>query len=200
MDIKAILKRHGIEGEAVNSIAETINAEIPKEFVSKAQYNKKIGQIDDLQNNVADLEAKLANTNTDEYKSKYEEATKALEDFKKDIETKEINKSKSDKVINALKEVGFNEKIVKLISKDIALDKIEIEEDKIKDWDSIVEPYKNEYSDFIQADNVSGNVPGTPFTNNGNKRSYTRDEIKQMSSDEIYSLYKNDPNFTKNIK
>ena len=82
MDIKAILKRHGIEGEVVNSIAETINAEIPKEFVSKAQYNKKIGQIDDLQNNVADLEAKLANTNTDEYKSKYEEATKALEDFK----------------------------------------------------------------------------------------------------------------------
>ena len=200
MDIKAILKRHGIEGEAVNSIAETINAEIPKEFVSKAQYNKKIGQIDDLQNNVADLEAKLANTNTDEYKSKYEEATKALEDFKKDIETKEINKSKSDKVINALKEVGFNEKIVKLISKDIALDKIEIEEDKIKDWDSIVEPYKNEYSDFIQDDKVRGNVPGAPFTNNGNKRSYTRDEIKQMSSDEIYSLYKNDPNFTKNIK
>ncbi len=200
MDIKAILKRHGIEGEAVNSIAETINAEIPKEFVSKAQYNKKIGQIDDLQNNVADLEAKLANTNTDEYKSKYEEATKALEDFKKDIETKEINKSKSDKVINALKEVGFNEKIVKLISKDIALDEIEIEEDKIKDWDSIVEPYKNEYSDFIQVDKVSGNVPGEPFTNNGNKRSYTRDEIKQMSSDEIYSLYKNDPNFTKNIK
>lgn len=200
MDIRAILKRHGIEGEAVNSIAETINAEIPKEFVSKAQYNKKIGQIDDLQNNVADLEAKLANTNTDEYKSKYEEVTKALEDFKKDVETKEINKSKSDKVINALKEVGFNEKIVKLISKDIALDKIEIEEDKIKNWDSIVEPYKNEYSDFIQADKVSGNVPSTPFTNNGNKRSYTRDEIKQMSSDEIYSLYKNDPNFTKNIK
>ena len=165
MDIKAILRKHGVEESSIEMIAETIKSEIPKEFVSKAQYNKKIGQIDDLQNNIADLEARVANTNTDEYKVKYEEATKAFEDFKKEIETKEINKNKSNKVINGLKEIGFNEKIIKLISKDIPLDKIELEEDNIKDWDKIVEPYKNEYSDFIQVDKVSGTIPSTPITN-----------------------------------
>lgn len=166
MDIKAILKKHGIEGEQINSIAEAINSEIPKNFVSKAQYSKKIGLIDDLQNNIADLEAKITNTDTDEYKTKYEEVTKAFEDFKSEIELKEVNKTKTDKVINALKQSGFNEKIVNLISKDITLDKIEIEEDKIKDWDNIVAPYKEEYVDFIQTEKVKGVDVATPPTNN----------------------------------
>jgi hypothetical protein len=70
MDLKAILKRCGLEGELVDTIADTIKAEIPKEFVSKQQYNKKVGAIDELNNTIADLEAKIENSNTDEYKSK----------------------------------------------------------------------------------------------------------------------------------
>lgn len=169
MDIKAILRKHGIEESSIDMIAENINNEIPKNFVSKTQYNKKIGKIDELENNIADLEAKLANADTDEYKNKYEETTKAFEDFKKELEMKEVNKNKEVKILEGLKDIGFNEKIIKLISKDISLDNIELNDDGIKDWDNIIKPYKDEYSDFIQSDKINGATPGVVINNNQEK-------------------------------
>lgn len=159
MDIKAILKRCGVEGELVDTIADTINAEIPKEFVSKAQYSKKVNLIDELNTTIADLEAK---TGTDEYKSKYEALEKEFNDFKTGIETEKINTAKSSTLREQLKAEGFNEKMIKLLEKNFDLETIEIEEDKIKGWDDMIKPIREEYADFILVETQTGNPPATP--------------------------------------
>lgn len=159
MDIKAILKRCGVEGELVDTIADTINAEIPKEFVSKAQYSKKVNLIDELNTTIADLEAK---TGTDEYKSKYEALEKEFNDFKTGIETEKINTAKSSTLREQLKAEGFNEKMIKLLEKNFDLETIEIEEDKIKGWDDMIKPIKEEYADFIAVETQTGNPPANP--------------------------------------
>lgn len=166
MDIKAILKRCGVESELVDTIADTINAEIPKEFVSKAQYSKKVNLIDELNNNIADLEAK---GNTDEYKTKYEALEIEYNNFKKGIETEKTNATKSSTLREQLKAEGFNEKMIKLLEKNFDLESIEIEEDKIKGWEYMIKPIKEEYADFIPVETQTGNPPATPPANVGGK-------------------------------
>lgn len=185
MDIKAILKRCGVEGELVDTIADTINAEIPKEFVSKAQYSKKVNLIDELNTTIADLEAK---TGTDEYKSKYEALEKEFNDFKTGIETEKINTAKSSTLREQLKAEGFNEKMIKLLEKNFDLETIEIEEDKIKGWEDMIKPIREEYADFIPKDTQTGNPPATPPTNVSGK-TYTADMLKNMSAQEIAKNY-----------
>ena len=150
MDLKAILKKCGLEGELVDTIADTIKAEIPKEFVSKQQYNKKVGAIDELNNTIADLEAKIENSNTDEYKSKYEALQSEFDTYKNNIEVGKSNEQKRGLLTEQLKKEGFNEKILKLLTKEIDLETLEIENNAIKDWDNIVNPLKENYSDFIK--------------------------------------------------
>ena len=185
MDIKAILKRCGVEGELVDTIADTINAEIPKEFVSKAQYSKKVNLIDELNTTIADLEAK---TGTDEYKSKYEALEKEYNDFKTGIETEKINTAKSSTLREQLKAEGFNEKMIKLLEKNFDLESIEIEEDKIKGWEDMIKPIREEYADFIAVETQTGNPPATPPANVSGK-TYTTEMLKSMSAQEIAQNY-----------
>lgn len=185
MDIKAILKANGIDGEVVDTIAETIKAEIPKEFVSKVQYSKKVNLIDELNNTIADLKAK---TGTDEYKSKYEALEKEYNDFKTGIEAEKTNATKSSTLREQLKAEGFNEKIIKLLEKNFDLNSIEIEDDKIKGWEEMIKPIKEEYADFIPVETQTGNPPANPPTNVSGK-TYTTEMLKSMSAQEIAQNY-----------
>ena len=164
MDLKAILKKYGVEGEAVDNIADAINQEIPKNFVSKNQYSKKVNLIDELNNTIADLEAK---TKTDEYKVKYEDLETEFNNYKLEIENQKTREVKGTTLINALKGEGFNEKIINLLSKNFDFDKIEIEEGKIKGWEDMVKPYKEEYADFIGIETQTGNPPANPPATGG---------------------------------
>lgn len=175
MDLKAILKRCGLEGELVDTIADTIKAEIPKEFVSKQQYNKKVGAIDELNNTIADLEAKIENSNTDEYKSKYE----ALEEKYNNLQTQ----YKGGLLTEQLKKEGFNERILKFLTKEIDLENLEIENDTIKDWDNIVNPLKENYSDFIKQESVSG--LGSVQPPRQAQTHFTTEQINNMTTEEI---------------
>lgn len=182
MNIKEILKRHGLDGEVVDTIAETINAEIPKSFVSKQQYSKKVGQIDELQNTIADLEAKVANTNADEYKVKYEEEVRKFEDYVNKIEKDKLNGSKRDLLRKNFSDAKINDKVIDLIMKGIDLDGIEIEENSIKGFDELLKGYE----EFIpQESNPTGVPPLNPPTGGGGARTYTKDDINNMSADEI---------------
>lgn len=183
MDLKAILKRCGLEGELVDTIADTIKAEIPKEFVSKQQYNKKVGAIDELNNTIADLEAKIENSNADEYKGKYEALQSEFDTYKNNIEVEKSNEQKRGLLTEQLKKEGFNEKILKLLTKEIDLETLEIENNAIKDWDNIVNPLKENYSDFIKQESVSG--LGSVQPPRQAQTHFTMEQINNMTTEEI---------------
>ena len=185
MDIKAILKANGIEEEVANTIADKINAEIPKEFVSKKQYQKKVSTIDELNETIADLEAK---TNSNGAQEELEKLKQEFEAYKTNIETEKTNATKSSALREQLKAEGFNEKMIKLLEKNFDLENIEIEEDKIKGWEDMIKPIKEEYADFIPKETQTGNPPATPPTNVSGK-TYTADMLKGMSAQDIAQNY-----------
>ena len=185
MDIKAILKSHGIEEEVASTIAEKLNAEIPKEFVSKKQYQKKVSAIDELNETIADLEAKATSNGAQEELDKLKQE---FETYKNNIETEKTNATKSSTLREQLKAEGFNEKMIKLLEKNFDLESIEIEEDKIKGWDDMIKPIREEYADFIPKETQTGNPPATPPANVSGK-TYTTEMLKSMSAQEIAKNY-----------
>lgn len=162
--IQEILKRFGVDDTNIDSITESIEKEyVGESFVSKKQYQKRIKEVDDLQEKVNDLEAKGKNGNTDEYKSKFETLEKEYNDYKSGIETEKINNGKLGKLKEQLKAEGLNEKLVNLMLKEFDLSKVELEEDKIKGWEELSKPVKENYAEFFKVEEIQqGTPPVTP--------------------------------------
>lgn len=168
MGVREILKEQGIE-ENLDKIVSAINdqymlkSEIHESYVPKKQYNKKVQDIDKLQEKINDLEARNEN---DGWEEKYNEAVKELNDYKQTVETEKVNAGKNKALVEALKETGFSDSIVKLMQKQFDLSKIEVEEGKIKDWDNLVKPFKEEYAGFINKEVEEGQGSANPPADN----------------------------------
>jgi len=169
MDIKQILLDAGIDEEVAAKASKNIKTDIGKEFVSKEQYSKKVNSIAELQTKYDTLEADFGTMegkakDADKYKKDYNDLVVEHNNYKTEIETKESNATKSSKLKESLKAVGFNEKIIPLLTKEFDLEKMEIEEDKIKGWEELSKGVKENYKDFITTTNTEGNPPATPPT------------------------------------
>lgn len=169
MDIKQILLDAGIEEEVASKASKNIKTGIGKEFVSKEQYSKKINSIAELQSKYDTLEADYGTMegkakDADKYKNDYDALVTEHNNYKQEIETKESNATKTYKLKEALKGNGFNEKIIPLLTKEFDLNKIELENDKIKDWDELSKGVKENYKDFITTTGKEGTPPATPPT------------------------------------
>ena len=185
MNITEILKSYGVESEKIDSISDAINKEIPKEFVSKKQYAKKVDYIDELNNTIADMEANQKKVDTDEYKNKYNDLVKDFELYKNNIETEKNNTVKTSLLKEALKTDGVtNDKLANLLLKEFDLNKIEIEDNKIKGYEELSKGLKENYSDFFSTTKTIGNNPATPPTD-GNAKQFTLESLKGMSKEEI---------------
>lgn len=192
IDIRKILQSKGLEESLVNEITETINSELPKHFVKKDQYSKKVNAIDELQNKINDLEAK--STAPNEFETKYQEAINQLEEYK----NKETNSKKLAKIKEELKKANYtNDDIVNSISRTIDLSNIEVTEEGLKGFD--VSAIDNTFGVFkTQVTTNTTSIANPPKTNV--KDGYTREEIKKMTPEQINNLYKQDPQFTSKIK
>lgn len=187
MDLKTILKSHGVEVENIEGLESAIKSEICNEFIPKKQYNKKVQALDKLQEQLDDIKAK---GETNEYKSKFEELEKEYKDYKTTVETEKVNTGKRNALVGALKQTGFNDKIVKLLEKNFDLSKIELEGENIKGWEELVKPYKEEYSDFIAKDTTNGTTSSNP-PKKVDGVMFTREQIKQMTPAEINKNWDN---------
>lgn len=161
MNLKELLKEFKLEAEVTESIIDKINAELPKSFVPKDQYNKKAKEVTDLSNKVHDFEAERSNDTT---ASELKRITKEYEDYKKSIETEQVHSVKRGKLEEALKGEGANDKLLKLLITQFDLDKLEIVDDKIKDWNEVAKPVKEAYSDLFSKTEERGTPPMNPPT------------------------------------
>lgn len=172
MNIKQILIDNGIDAEIAEKASKTIKGDIGKEFVAKDQYAKKIGIIGDLQVKYDALEAEYGTMegkakSADKYKTDYDTLVVEHNNYKTEIETKETNATKTSKLKESLKEAGFNEKIIPLLTKEFDVSKIELEEDKIKGWEELSKGVMENYKDFITVTGAEGNPPANPPTGGG---------------------------------
>ena len=183
MDIKKILLDNNVDADKIEEIKDRINKEIGQEFVTKAQYKKKIESLEDITNKYNDLEAKYELKDKDDYKDKYEKLQEEYNNYKNNLETQKTKESKLNKLKEKLKGEKFNNDIIDLLTKEFDIDKIEMENNDLKDWDTIVEPIKNKYSSFITREKVEGSKPAQAPTSV--QKPFTKEDIENMSTDEI---------------
>ena len=183
MDIKQILTANGIDSEKVEIIANAIKSDIHTDFIPKAQYQKKVNMIDNLQEKINDYEAKQNSPN--EFKQKYDDLLKEYESYKGEIETSKVNNQKLQLLKNNFKKDGIEkDNLIDLLCKGINLNEIEIEENNIKGWDELSVKYKNNYKDFYSTESTQGGTePSKPPI--VNHTTLTRESIKNMTKEEI---------------
>lgn len=190
MSIKDILEANGLSGESLDNAMEAINKEIPKNFVSKKQYEKKTNLIEELNGKVADLEVKASQGPSDEFKSKYETLTQEFEDFKNNIEVEKTNSTKTSEIKKLLSEAGLkNEKITNLLMKEINLEEVTLNNGTVDGWNDLLEGIKGNYGEFFSTtQTVGGANPATPPMSNAGK-TYTLDSIKNMTAEQVKANY-----------
>lgn len=167
MDIKAIIAKHTKEDGSFDSeaLATEINATIPKEFVSKEQYNKKAEEVDNL---TTDLEsAQKSNLSTDDLQKQLEKAVNDAKERENQFNSDLASIQKTNAVKMALKDSGT-------VNSDILFDQLNIDnviiqdDGKISGLDDQVEAFKESMPYLFQDANNSINTAPPKFTPGGN--------------------------------
>lgn len=173
------LKSMGLTDEQVNAIIEghsdTVTA-LTKER-------------DDARNAAAQVDA--LTRERDDYKTRLEkagDAAKVQADFdayKQQVENDKANAVKSTAVRAALKAAGVNrDEFADLLMGKVDLSKVEMDGDKVKDADGLINPLKGSYAGCFGTVSEEGTPPANPPAGGG-KTSYTAADIEKMSVEEI---------------
>ena len=180
-------------------LANKFKAEIPKHFVAKEQYNKKVEEIKVKDTQIADSNTQLEKVNGDlkaiqekagkyeELKTDFEKVNTEYTEYKSGQEKRLLEIKKSSALEKALINSKASSDAVDLLLKDFSLDKIEINEDgTIKDVDTHINSIKEKRPNLFEKVSVEGGKPNTGNSLNGK----SREELSKMSDDEYYNHLK----------
>lgn len=194
MDLLTILKGNlpsGVEltDQQLTALVDAINKEQGLHFVPKDQYNSKAKEVLDLNESLK--AEKLKATNDEAWEKKYNDLKTDFSDYKKGVETKQTEKQQKAVVKGLLTQAGANPEAIDLLVSAI-LDRpvkpleFEGEGDNItlKDWETVLEPVTAKYGGLFGEVSEEGNPPATPPTG-GQAKTYTREQIKKMTPEEI---------------
>lgn len=162
----------GIEPEKIDEIIEAHSTTVDglknerdgyKENAEK--YESVSKELETANERIEELE-KLKN-GENVFETKYNELKEEFDTYKSDIEAKETHAAKEKAYRELLKDAGVSEKRIDSIIRITSLDEIELDKDgKIKDSDKKTESIKEEWSDFIVAEEKAGAPINNPLINN----------------------------------
>ena len=177
------LSAMGIDEDKIESIIERHTETVNGLKDELAGYKEKADKLDEVKKELAEANKKIEayeNKSTDEYKEKYESLQKEFDDYKADIDAKELKAKKTNAYRSLLKEAGVVDKRCDAIMRVTNLDDIELDGDTIKDADTITEHIKNEWADFIGTPSKQGAKIDNPPQNTGGKTTMTKEEIRAI--------------------
>lgn len=159
------LKAFGLTEEQVDSIIEMHTETVDGLKADISRYKADAEKLPGVQKELDDLKA----TGDGGYKEKYEKERKAFEDFKTEQTAKETRAAKEKAYRELLISAGVSEKRVDTVLKVSDLEKIDLEDGKIKGADELTKTIKTEWADFIVTTQTKGaDVHNPPANNNGN--------------------------------
>lgn len=147
---RKLLKAMGIEEEQIEQIitAHSETVEGLKEEIEKSKQDSE--RIKELEGKLEKANKELELISKDDYKSKYEQATKDFEDYKNEVKGKAIKESKKSAYEKLLKEIGIADKQIAKIVNMKDYDTIELDENgAIKDVDGLKKSETEEWGAFI---------------------------------------------------
>lgn len=123
-----------------------------KDYVSPTEHKKIVDALDEL---------KKAPPPKAELPAEQLAELETLRTYKTNTETAKITESKTAALTKALEAQKANPKAIKLLLKEFALDKVELDDKgEIKGFDELVKPVKENYSDFFGVEVVTGAQAG----------------------------------------
>lgn len=163
---RKFLSALGIEADKVEEIitahVETVNA-LKEE---RDQLKSKADKVDEMSKQIE--EYSQAKNGDNSYKEQFEKLTKEFEDYKKDVELKELNANKGNEYKKLLSEAGVSDKYLDKVLKVTDLSELEFNDGKFKDAESISKTIKDEWSEFIVTTKKVGATTANPPANDGN--------------------------------
>lgn len=162
------LSAMGIEQDKVDEI---INAHIEVVDALKGerdQFKADAERLPDVQKKLDELKKTAENGGENPFEQKYNDAIKALEDYKAEQTAKETKRAKEAAYRNVLKEAGISDKRFDGILKVTDLESINLDENgNIDGADAVLENAKKEWADFIVTTTEQGAQTANPPANNG---------------------------------
>ena len=165
------LKAMGLTDEQVDSIIEMHTETVD----GLKQYKADAEKLPEVQKELDALKAK----GDDGYKEKYEKEHEAFEDFKTEQSAKETRAAKEKAYRELLISAGISEKRVDTVLKVSDLEKIELDDGKIKGADELTKTIKTEWADFIVTTQTKGADTRNPIANNTDKPQSKADLYKK---------------------
>ena len=186
---RKFLSALGIEADKIDEIIDA-HVEVVNSLKSERDsYKADAEALPGVQKELDDLKASAGDGKEDAWKVKYDALKEYFDTYKADVEKKATNASKTEAYTALLKEVGISDKRIASVVKVADIDSIELDKDgKIKDADTLKQSLATEWADFIVTTQQQGAQTSNPPANNATK-SYTREDIKNMTVDEINANY-----------
>lgn len=181
---RKMLKAMGIEDEKIDQIIDAHTETVDALKEQRDQYKTDAEKLPEIQKKLDTATEQLESAGKDSWKVKYDALKEDFESYKADQTAKETRSAKEKAYTELLKAAGISEKRISAVLKVSDVDAVELVDGKIKDADKLTESIKTEWADFIQTTTPTGpNTPNPPENNPA--KTYTRDEIRKMSPQEI---------------
>ena len=185
---RKFLSAMGIDSDKIDEIINAHRETVDGLKDEAEKYKADAEKLPAVQKELNEAKEAMANGDKSPYKVKYEakveelnELQKEFDDFKADVDAKEITAKKTDAYRQLLKDAGVSEKRIDAVLRVSDIDSVELDKDgKIKDADKLTEAIKSEWADFIVDVSEQGARTATPPDNNGGRKVLTKEEILKI--------------------
>lgn len=109
--------------------------------------------------------------------------------YKKQVETDKANAGKKTLIKKALEEAGANPAAIDLMLNTVALDKVEIENDVLKDAKAVIDPLKASHAGLFGDATVTGTQQITPPSGSGKMTKETFEKLPLMKRMEYINTH-----------
>lgn len=109
--------------------------------------------------------------------------------YKKQVETDRANAGKKSLIKKALEEAGANPAAIDLLLNTVALDKVEVENDALKDAKAVIDPLKASHAGLFGDSKVIGTPPLTPPPGDGKMTKETFEKLPLMKRMEYINAH-----------
>ncbi len=171
---RKLLKGMGLTDEQVDTIIEAHTDTVDGLKADVSKYKTDAEKLSEVQKELDELKVK----GDDGWKEKHDRLKDEFDNYKNDVEAKEIKAAKEAAYLAILKDANLSEKGIEKAVKYAEWDKIELGEDgKLKDANAHIKAVREEWAEYVTTTTTTGARTSTPPANNGGKTGKTKEEI-----------------------
>ena len=180
---RKMLKAMGIEEEKIDQIIEAHTETVDALKSESDGLKDKAQQYDNVKKELDELKKQPP----EDWKEKHDKVKQEFDTFKADLAKKEALTAKKAAFNGVLDSIGIEDAVVRenaVMKADF--EKIELDGDKIKDAEKLVESLKAQYASYIPSGGSKGSHVEHPPKNTGGKK--TKDDIYKKDENGRYVL------------